>query len=134
MSSFTPSSPEPSKCTATNVIPTSANRSHSAMMAAFAAAFSGGSACSRFDALFSMGLSFRQSLSGSTPAQQKSESFQESFMMKCEPPRQSYAHTNHPGAVRLRTQKLSHGARPGHVVRHLKAEHFPLTEVNKVEV
>src|ERR1700691_161806 len=58
MSSFTPSSPEPSKCTATNVIPASANRSHAARIAAFAAASSGESDCSEFDGPFSMGLPF----------------------------------------------------------------------------
>src|SRR6202158_1299896 len=58
MSSFTPSSPEPSKCTATNVIPASANRSHAARIAAFAAASSCESDCSEFDGPFSMGLPF----------------------------------------------------------------------------
>src|ERR1700721_270130 len=42
MSSLTPSSPESSKWAATNVIPPSANRSHSARIAALAAACSGG--------------------------------------------------------------------------------------------
>src|SRR5260370_27967691 len=59
MSSLMPSSPEPSKWTATKVIPASANRSHSARIAASAAACSSGSACSEFDGLFSMGFSFQ---------------------------------------------------------------------------
>src|SRR6266576_1616905 len=59
MSSFTPSSPEPSKCTATKVIPASANRWHSARIATLAAACSGGSACCMFDGSFSMGFCFQ---------------------------------------------------------------------------
>src|SRR5258708_12993997 len=59
MSSLMPSSPEPSKWTATKVIPASANRSHSARIAALAAACSGGSACSELDGLFSMGFFFQ---------------------------------------------------------------------------
>src|ERR1700722_3189583 len=59
MSSFTPSSPEPSKCTATKVIPASVSPSHSARMATLASACSGGSACCMFDGSFSMGFSFQ---------------------------------------------------------------------------
>src|SRR5260370_21331175 len=59
MSSLMPSSTEQWKWTATKVIPASANRSHSARIAALAAACSGGSACSEFDGLFSMGFSFQ---------------------------------------------------------------------------
>src|ERR1700733_10941890 len=59
MSSHTPASPEPSKCTATNVIPASVSRSHSARIATLAAACSGGSACCMFDGSFSMGFSFQ---------------------------------------------------------------------------
>jgi len=50
---------EPSKCTATNVISASANRSHAARIAALAAACSGGSDCSTLDSLF-MEFSFQR--------------------------------------------------------------------------
>src|ERR1700730_5173242 len=59
MSSLTPSSPEPSKWTATKVIPASTNRSQSARIAAFAAACSGGIDCSEFDGSGSIGFSFQ---------------------------------------------------------------------------